>query len=90
MNFDKNMFKKASASAMNSALIKTSEERLEIMGESAYITIINKLKKDSVDKDLIEDFESKINASTNKNQVILNVIRTGGTLAEYITKIIMK
>ena len=35
MNLDKDMFKKASTSAMDSALIKTSEERLKIMGKSA-------------------------------------------------------
>ena len=90
MNLDKDMFKKASTSAMDSALIKTSEERLKIMRKSAYITIIDKLKEDSVDKCLIEDLESKINASTDKNQVILNVMKAGGTLAKFITKIIMK
>ncbi len=88
LKLDDAIFNKASNQAMQEALAKTAEERLKIMGTSAFTTIITELKKSTVDKTIVAQLESKINAATNKNQVIIDVIKKGGTIADALTKIL--
>lgn len=85
---DDAIFNKASNQAMQEALTKTTEERLKAMGASAFTTIITELKKSTVDKVFVAQLESKINAATNKNQVIIDVINKGGAIADALMKIL--
>lgn len=85
---DDAIFNKASNQAMQEALAKTAEERLKTMGASAFTTIITELKKSTVDKVFVAKLESKINAATNKNQVIIDVINKGGAIADALMKIL--
>lgn len=87
-DLDDEIFNKASNQAMQKALAKTAEERLKIMGVADFSSIIAELKKKSVDKILVEKLENDINAATNKNQVIINVIKKGGTIANELIKIL--
>lgn len=88
MKLDDAIFDKASNQAMQEALAKTAEERLEIMGTSDFQTIIAELKKSSIDETLVTNLENEINAATNKNQVIVNVIKKGGIIANELVKIL--
>lgn len=87
-DLDDEIFNKASNQAMQEALTKTAEERLKIMEVSDFSLIIAELKKKSVDKILVEKLENEINAATNKNQVIVDVIKKGGTIANELVKIL--
>ena len=85
---DDTIFNIASNQAMHEALAKTAEERIRVMGVSIFPTIITELKKGTVDKTLIAELERKINAATNKNQVIIDVIKKGGVIADALIKIL--
>lgn len=88
LKLDDAIFNKASKQSMQEALAKTADERLKVMGNSAFTTIITELKKSTVDKTLVAQLESKINAATNKNQVIIDVIKKGGAIADVLIKIL--
>ncbi|WP_106830579.1 hypothetical protein [Parabacteroides pacaensis] len=82
------IFNKASNQAIREALTKTAEERLKVMGASAFPAIITELKKSTVDKTFTAELERKINAATNKNQEVIDVIKKGGAIADTLIKIL--
>lgn len=88
LKLDDAIFNKTSNQAMQEALAKTADERLKVMGASAFPAIITELKKSTVDKTLIAQLENKINAATYKNQVIVDVIKKSGAIADALMKIL--
>lgn len=88
IKLDDAMFNQASKQAMQKAFAETAEERFKAMGSSAFSRILDELKKSAVDKDLIAKFESDINAASDKNQAILNVINKGGGIADALLRIL--
>jgi hypothetical protein len=86
--FDDALLNQASNQAMRDALAKTAEERLKIMGNSAFSTIIAELRNNVVDKNEVDKLEKEINAATNKNEIIVSVIKKGGKIADTISKIL--
>lgn len=90
IKLDDEIFNKASDKAMQEALEKTQEERLKVMDLSQFSSIVEELKKSSLDKTLIEKLENEINAATNKNQMIIDTIKKGGVVAEGLLKVVKK
>lgn len=90
IKLDDEIFNKASDKAMQEALEKTQEERLKVMDLSQFSSIVEELKKSSLDKTLIEKLENEINAATNKNQMIIDTIKKGGVVAEGLLKAVKK
>lgn len=88
LKLDDAIFNQASNKAIREALTKTAEERLKVMGASAFPAIITELKKSTIDKTSVAELEHKINAATNKNQVIMDVIKKGGAIADTLIKIL--
>ena len=90
IKFSDDVFKNASDQAKQNALIETAEARLKAMGTNAYGDILDKLKSDCVDHTLIEELEKEINAATDKNKLILDLIRKGGKLGKLLLGVIGK
>jgi predicted NAD/FAD-binding protein len=88
LKFDDAVFNRASDQAMQEALAQTTEQRLKAMGSTGYSQIIAQLKSSSVDKTLVAALETEVNSSTNKNQVIIDVVRKGGVIAKAIGQIL--
>jgi hypothetical protein len=87
---DDSVFNQASERAMQEALLKTAEQRLRALGPTGYQRVLEQLRAGAgaVDPALIAELESAIDAATDKNKVITDVIKKGISIAQAIAAIL--
>jgi hypothetical protein len=85
---DDSVFNRASDRALREALAKTAEQRLKAMGSDGWLQVVTRLKSCLADKALVEALEAEVNASTDKNRVLIDIVRKGGSIAKAIGQIL--